>query len=204
MEPDNLTLLLDERLGNLVKKDILMLEADKSANEAIRYMKDKNARCCLVMHDKEAVGIVTRTDILFKVVAEKKDPNKIKLREIMSTPVIMLPATATVSDALRVMDKYAIRQVFVGSSSAIVGMISREWLFELIYKVSMNLVEHALSGAPVCIINPRSAAFINDANNLECPYCQSTFTYKEELSRHIDRIHLGSGALEGDLRRIFE
>ena len=34
-----------------------------------------------------------------------------------------------------------------------------------------------------------------------CPYCSSTFDTKEELSKHIDRIHGGSGLLEGDVRK---
>lgn len=36
---------------------------------------------------------------------------------------------------------------------------------------------------------------------LTCPYCESKFSDKSELSKHIDRIHLGSGLLEGDLRK---
>jgi len=34
-----------------------------------------------------------------------------------------------------------------------------------------------------------------------CPYCESVFENKEELSKHIDRIHHGSGLLEGDTRK---
>lgn len=34
-----------------------------------------------------------------------------------------------------------------------------------------------------------------------CPYCQSKFKDNEELSKHIDRIHHGSGLLEGDSRK---
>ncbi len=34
-----------------------------------------------------------------------------------------------------------------------------------------------------------------------CPYCESVFDSKEELSKHIDRIHHGSGILEGDTRK---
>ena len=34
-----------------------------------------------------------------------------------------------------------------------------------------------------------------------CPYCDSVFDNKEELSKHIDRIHHGSGLLEGDTRK---
>ena len=33
---------------------------------------------------------------------------------------------------------------------------------------------------------------------VSCPYCESKFKDKNELSKHIDRIHLGSGLLEGD------
>lgn len=205
MESENVNILLSEPLSNIINKDVVILEADKTANDAIQVMKKRDARSALVIHNEEAVGIVTKTDILFKVIAQKRDPNRVRLREIMSSPVIMLPASAKVSDALDIMDKHVIRQVFVGSSSAIVGMISREELFEMIHKASMSISEHALSGAPVCIINPKAAALVSDVNKqLECPYCQSNFTYKDELSRHIDRIHMGSGALEGDLRKIFE
>jgi uncharacterized C2H2 Zn-finger protein len=37
-----------------------------------------------------------------------------------------------------------------------------------------------------------------DGGEVHCPYCQSRFKDKEELSKHIDRIHTGSGLLEGD------
>ncbi len=33
-----------------------------------------------------------------------------------------------------------------------------------------------------------------------CPYCESEFETKAELSKHIDRIHHGSGVLEGSTK----
>jgi len=39
------------------------------------------------------------------------------------------------------------------------------------------------------------------ADEISCPYCESIFENKEELSKHIDRIHHGSGLLEGDSRK---
>ncbi|MFQ5573019.1 MAG: DUF1059 domain-containing protein [Nitrosopumilaceae archaeon] len=35
-----------------------------------------------------------------------------------------------------------------------------------------------------------------------CPYCNSKFESKDLLSKHIDRIHHGSGVLEGDTRNL--
>lgn len=37
--------------------------------------------------------------------------------------------------------------------------------------------------------------------SVRCPYCESIFPNTEDLSKHIDRIHLGSGLLEGDSRK---
>jgi uncharacterized C2H2 Zn-finger protein len=39
------------------------------------------------------------------------------------------------------------------------------------------------------------------AKQITCPYCESKFPNKNDLSKHIDRIHDGSGLLEGDTRR---
>ena len=34
-----------------------------------------------------------------------------------------------------------------------------------------------------------------------CPYCGSSFESGEQLSKHIDRVHSGTGLLEGDKRQ---
>ena len=33
------------------------------------------------------------------------------------------------------------------------------------------------------------------------PYCESKFNDKDELSSHIDKLHIGPGLLEGDSRK---
>jgi uncharacterized CHY-type Zn-finger protein len=49
--------------------------------------------------------------------------------------------------------------------------------------------------------NVMSSTNDNSSSLVECPYCQSKFKDKADLSKHIDRIHTGSGLLEGDRRK---
>ena len=42
---------------------------------------------------------------------------------------------------------------------------------------------------------------VSNSVTIVCPYCESKFDNKKDLSKHIDRIHLGSGLLEGDVRQ---
>ena len=51
------------------------------------------------------------------------------------------------------------------------------------------------------LINRSSYMLSMSKESIRCPYCESLFNNNEELSKHIDRIHLGSGLLEGDSRK---
>ncbi len=187
-----LTQVLDKPLYEIVNKNIVKLSSKESALTAIKKMKSNNTRYALIIHNGEAVGVVTKTDILFKVIYQRIDPATIMVRDIMSSPVITLPASAKISDALNMMNKHIIRQVFVGSDTSIVGVITRDMLFDLIYNTSINSKE---------ITDKIKLQVSND--ELRCPYCDSIFEYKDELSKHIDEIHIGKGVLEGDLRKVF-
>jgi CBS domain-containing protein len=98
------------------------------------------------------------------------------------------------------------RQVIISSHSAVLGMVSRDDIFEKIHMATVSTAHTAIKGTPVCIINPKSIVYMKDVSTakLTCPYCESPFDTKEGLSNHIDRFHSGSGVLEGDVRRMFE
>lgn len=202
----NIDAILNMPLENILNTDVLILESDQTAADAAAKMKERNARSVLVTHSGEAIGIVSKTDILFRVMGQGKNPSKVKLREIMSSPVITLSPKSTVSEALAIMDKHTVRQVIISSGSSVIGIITRDGIYEQVHKATLSTTATALSGTPVCIINPKAIAFIKDLEQakLSCPYCGSPFDDKEVLSKHIDRLHGGSGVLEGDVRRMFE
>jgi CBS domain-containing protein len=101
-------------------------------------MKEKGARSVLVSHLGEVVGIVSKTDILFKVMSQGRKPGKVKLREIMSSPVMAVSPHNTVQETLSIMDKHIIRQVIVSSHSAVLGMVSRDDIFEKMHMATMQ------------------------------------------------------------------
>jgi signal-transduction protein with cAMP-binding, CBS, and nucleotidyltransferase domain len=59
---------------------------------AMQKMLDKNLFTLLVPRkDKhDAYGIVTKKDILSKVIAEGKDPKKVKVKAVMTKPLVIL------------------------------------------------------------------------------------------------------------------
>jgi signal-transduction protein with cAMP-binding, CBS, and nucleotidyltransferase domain len=202
--PSNVGALMASHVGEIMRADVAILESDKTTDVAIEAMQEKNARNVLVSVRGEIVGIVSKTDILFKVTSQGRNPGKVRLREIMTSPVLAVNPQTTVREALAIMDKKKVRQLMVHAYAAVLGMINREEISERIEQISLSLEDAALAGTPACIIDTKTITYMKDTSKakFQCPYCGSPFDDKEALSKHIDRLHEETGVLEGDYRKM--
>lgn len=82
----------------LILKDVVktfefpMIDRNATVSKAIEMMLDRKRYSLLVPRkDKsDAYGIVTKKDIISKTIAEGKDPDKVKVKDIMSKPLVIL------------------------------------------------------------------------------------------------------------------
>lgn len=161
-EPSSMTYLLMSPTRKLADSNVTMAHYNDSADTAIRLMKEKQTKCVLLSKGGEAIGIVTKTDILYKVLSQRRNPSKVRLEEIMTSPILAVDPESTVQEALSIMDKHSIRQIIVSANSSIVGIISRDDLFERERLATTLAEESAIQGTPVCIINPAAIVFSKD------------------------------------------
>jgi CBS domain-containing protein len=204
--PESIPSLMSSTVGIIMNSDAIILESDRFVSEAITLTKERNQRSVLASHKGEVVGLVSKTDILYKIIAEGRNPSKVRLREIMTSPVLAVDPRTTVREALSIMNKRNVRQLMVHAYSAVLGIVSREEVSRMVEKIALSMEGTALEGTPVCIIYQKTITYVRDTSRakLTCPYCESPFDTKEGLSKHIDRLHGESGVLEGDVRRMFE
>lgn len=161
-EPSSMTYLLMSPTRKLADSNVTMADYNDSADTAIRLMKEKQTKCVLLSKGGEAIGIVTKTDILYKVLSQGRNPSKVRLEEIMTSPILAVDPESTVQEALSIMDKHSIRQIIVSANSSVVGIISRDDLFERERLATTLAEESAIQGMPVCFINPAAIVFSKD------------------------------------------
>ncbi len=179
---------LSHKAIDVADTNTVILDESTNIAEAVRLMRKKQVSSVLVGRDSQhIIGIVTERDILYRVVAESRGPFKTTLKEIMSSPLITVDQATPVKDAIALMRKNAIRRVPVLKQGEVVGMMILKSIIGNNHTDSIELAEVELPASP--------------ENKVTCPYCQSRFSDKDELSKHIDRLHVGSGLLEGDLRQ---
>ena len=78
--------------GIIRRQDLEMIDADATAADAIAKMVQRNVGSVIVrrLTPNDPYGIITRSDVLFKVIAKGLDPKEVNVRDIMSSPVVIL------------------------------------------------------------------------------------------------------------------
>lgn len=113
------------RAIDIMNPNVAKIRGSATVTEAVQLMKERGCRSLIVdrQTDEDSYGIVTETDVMYKVVALGKNPDALLVSEIMTTPCIMVSPSATVEDVAHLFAKYQLLRAPV-IQGKLFGMIS--------------------------------------------------------------------------------
>ena len=103
--------------------DVIVTDPETTVLEAARLMSEDNVGSIIIRENDEIAGIFTERDLLRRVVAVKKNPETLRLREVMSSPVASCRLEDTVEHCARVFAESKIRHLAVIEDGVLVGLI---------------------------------------------------------------------------------
>lgn len=103
---------------------VLSVDGDATVLDAAQQMIDANVGAMLVSVRGQIQGIVTERDYLRRVSLEGRADRDTAVREIMSSPLIVVTPTTTVEDCMSLMTEQRIRHLPVTEHGEIVGVVS--------------------------------------------------------------------------------
>jgi CBS domain-containing protein len=104
--------------------EVLAIDADASVFEAVERMVEKNVGSLLVTEGGEITGIVTERDYLRRVTLEGREERETPVREIMSSPLIVVTPETTIDECMALMTDRRIRHLPVVEEGEVVGLVS--------------------------------------------------------------------------------
>lgn len=113
----------------IMSPDVATVDDRVSVAEAARIMAQRDISCVIAMEDNRIVGMFTERDLMKRVIALKRDPNKITLQKIMSSPVISVPPSGSVLMAFKLMEKNKIRRLVVQDEEKLCGVLTQTDVF---------------------------------------------------------------------------
>lgn len=114
-----------------MKTNLVLIKATASVLEAAKLMKNRKIGNVIVVENNQPIGILTESDILRKVVAEGKNVKDIIIKNIMSTPVIVIDPYVSLDEAMKTMTKCNIRRLPVVENDELIGVITEKDIFRL-------------------------------------------------------------------------
>ena len=111
-------------LGVLMQKAMIMTDSEGTVLSTAQQMAEKQVGALLVTEADELVGIVTESDLVRKVVARGGDSRTIRVRAIMSSPLLKIDINRTVRDASGLMALHRVRHLAVLDRHKVVGILS--------------------------------------------------------------------------------
>lgn len=115
--------------GAIIVRDI-MTKSVKTAKlndkviEAVRKMNKFNIGSIVVLKGRRPIGILTERDLLKRIVEPGMDPSIVKVKGIMSSPVVTIHPETSIEDAAGLMAKKGIKKLLVVEDNKLVGIVS--------------------------------------------------------------------------------
>ena len=106
---------------------VVFVDPDSSVTEALALMRRRYIHSLIVNKTKDNpdFGIVTSTDICDKIIAQEHNPSKMKIREIMTSPMITVTPSMSLKQCAEIMKQHNFHHLPVADEHGIpVGMIS--------------------------------------------------------------------------------
>jgi CBS domain-containing protein len=112
------------KVSTLMEKPVISIEENALVQTAAEIMGKKRIGSLIVTKGQAIVGIITERDIMSKVIAEKRDLETVKVKEIMSTPIVTVSKDMEGEAVLKIMAENGVRKVLVTEQTDIVGIFS--------------------------------------------------------------------------------
>jgi CBS domain-containing protein len=105
-------------------KEFPTLEIEASVIDAAKLLVAKNKGYVIVLEKGKPYGMVTEFDLVTKILAAEKDPKRVELKQIASTPLITIDPDEDLLKASELMHEKGIKRLPVVKQGVIYGVIT--------------------------------------------------------------------------------
>jgi CBS domain-containing protein len=126
-------------LQNYCQKAVVRISPEANIIEACQLMEQNNIGCLITEREGKLCGIITDRDIALRVTGAKRDPDKTKVKDIMTPDPIRISVDKDLHNVTALMHAYHVRRVpIVNGFDTTLGIVT---LDDLIAQLSGDMSE---------------------------------------------------------------
>jgi CBS domain-containing protein len=111
-------------VADIMSHPVITVDVGVNIRDATLLMTNKEIGCLIIVERGRPMGIVTKSDIIRRVVSLCKDPCVVKVEDVMSKPLITIGRNINILEAMRKMREHSITQMVVMDDENLVGIVA--------------------------------------------------------------------------------
>lgn len=171
------------KAADVMTQDVATIRGSATIAEAVKLMQARDWRALIVdrRHEQDAYGIITESDIVYKVIAYGKDPSKVRVYEIMNKPCVVINPDLGLEYVARLFAQLNIRiaPVIQGQLLGIISLTDILAETRLLEKPRSILLEQELQD------EIQKARLICAEKGINSPECAAAWDVVEEIQAEI-------------------
>jgi CBS domain-containing protein len=112
------------KVEDVMTMDVITMDEKSLVKEAAETMSQNEISCVIAARKGKAIGILTESDLLKRVIVEGKNAKKTKIGEIMSSPLEVVAPGTSLEEALQLMFEKKIKKLPVVEKNRLLGVVS--------------------------------------------------------------------------------
>ncbi len=108
----------------LMTENLVSVDTNEKVMYVAKLMDEKGISSVLAERNGDLVGIITDRDIITRVVAKGLDAVKVRVGEVLSSPLITINEDASVEEAAKKMAEHHVRRLVVERDHQQVGIVA--------------------------------------------------------------------------------
>jgi len=111
-------------ISSKIVRRVTTIDENKTALEAAIVMTEEFVGSVVVTSASKITGIFTERDLMMKVVGKRKDPEKVKIKEVMTKDPLKVSPKDTASHCLNLMKDHRCRHLLIFDGDEFMGIVS--------------------------------------------------------------------------------
>lgn len=129
-------------VGDLMTRSLMTVNDSESVEQAMHTMTDNDVSSVVVEPNAAGEwGILTRRDIITKVVRNNKSPASLKVRDVATRPLFSVPAETSIHEAAEILAEKGYSRITISQGDKIIGIVTETDIFNAVDKYGAAITE---------------------------------------------------------------
>lgn len=112
------------KVKDVMVTNVVTVDVGVNVRKAVEQMNNQEIGCLIALEKGNFAGILTERDVLKRIVAKARNPDKTLVGDIMSKPLIVVDPEASLEQALELMFEKRVKKLTVVKDKKLLGLIT--------------------------------------------------------------------------------